>query len=46
MAWNAVNCDLLAVGYGRLDVYSEANKLGEAVDEQLQVREAAVKRCE
>jgi len=35
MAWNAVNCDLLAVGYGQLDQFADPPKLGEAVDEQL-----------
>jgi hypothetical protein len=37
MAWNSVNNDLLAVGYGKLDINSnEPPKLGDAVDEQLQ----------
>lgn len=33
MAWNAVNTDLLAVAYGKLDNYVETSKPGEAVDE-------------
>jgi hypothetical protein len=36
MAWNTVNNDLLAVGYGKLDQFADPPKLGEAVDEQLQ----------
>ena len=36
MAWNSVNSDLLAVGYGKLDNFVDNSKLGEAVDEQLQ----------
>lgn len=35
MAWNAVNCDILAVGYGKVDFFVDNSKLGEPVDEQL-----------
>jgi len=36
MVWNKVNQDLLAVGYGKLDVLSDPYKAGEALDEELQ----------
>jgi len=35
MAWNVVNSDLLAVGYGKLDDYVDNFKPGEAVNEEL-----------
>ena len=28
MVWNALNCDLLAVGYGKIDTFVDNNKLG------------------
>lgn len=34
MSWNALNTDLLAVGYGKLDNYLDKTKLGDAVDEE------------
>lgn len=36
MAWNKVNQDLLAVGYGKLDTMVDPYKPGEALDEPLQ----------
>ena len=30
MAWNTLNSDLLAVGYGKIDTFVDSNKLGEA----------------
>jgi dynein intermediate chain 4, axonemal len=35
MAWNAVNTDLLAVGYGKLDSFVDDYRPGVAVDEEL-----------
>ena len=34
MSWNALNTDLLAVGYGRLENYLDKSKLGDAIDEE------------
>lgn len=36
MVWNAVSSDLLAVGYGKIDVISDVYKPGEALDEEKQ----------
>jgi hypothetical protein len=36
MVWNAVSSDLLAVGYGKIDVISDSYKPGEALDEERQ----------
>ena len=35
MCWNCVNLDLLTVGYGNLENFSDSAKLGAAVDEEL-----------
>jgi WD40 repeat protein len=34
MVWNKINQDILAVGYGKLDNFSDGAKPGEALDEQ------------
>lgn len=34
MAWNAASSDLLAVGYGKTEVFSDVYKPGEALDEE------------
>jgi WD40 repeat protein len=34
MVWNAVSSDLLAVGYGKVDDFTDAHKVGEALDEE------------
>lgn len=34
MSWNALNTDLLAVGYGKLETYIDTSKIGEAIDEE------------
>jgi len=34
MAWNAVNSDLLAVGYGKLNTFIDDYKPGVSVDEE------------
>ena len=36
MVWNAVSSDLLAVGYGKIDIISDVYKPGEALDEEKQ----------
>jgi WD40 repeat protein len=36
MVWNAVSSDLLAVGYGKTEIISDAYKPGEALDEEKQ----------
>ena len=36
MAWNTINPDLLAVGYGKLDNFIDPFHPGEQLDEQLQ----------
>lgn len=34
MVWNAVSSDLLAVGYGKVDDFTDAHKPGESLDEE------------
>ena len=38
MAWNTASSDLLAVGYGKTDVFSDTYEPGEALDEGKLVR--------